>query len=549
LRRRLLIASIVTMFFPFAGCRSADQGGATSSVATSASADAAPGASVDGAAAPSASVDAALSPDLPAVVQHHNNAKRTGAYVQPGLTHGAVATMHLDTSFGGVLTGLVRAQPLYVPDGPGGLGAIYVATDSNDVFAFDADTGAPLWKHNLGPPANIPQPGPCGAKPGSIGILGTPIIDLASRTMYLDAVIAAPGDAGWLPIWAHLIHAISIDDGSERAGWPVNPTGVTSNGHVFDPAVENQRGALALDGGFLYLPYGSYGDCGDYQGWVLAVSTSDPTNVAGFAVPGTASGIWASGGVAIDDGNLFVATGNSRDPVGQWAGGEAVLRFPTGGPMPQTPADFYAPANWNALDQGDVDLGVTGVILLDMPASDPPALALALGKDGNAYLLDQHNLGGLGDGGPEGVVKMQVSTLNIGGAAASYRVASGMVVVFDTQDTGVGLQCPTGEAGDLVALLISDGSPPSVGTLWCASNRGHGVPIVTTTDGTSNPIVWVTADSSSQLHGFDGATGAVLFDGGGPGDIVAGMNRFNTVIAVGDRIFVGADNGLHAFSP
>ena len=552
----LLALSIVTLVvLPFAACGNTQQSAAPSRDGGIASPPVNSGASSPPADAgtPLSSVDAALAP-LPesgSVLQHHNSPMRAGAYVEPLLTRTAVGTMHLDTSFSAAFTGIVRAQPLYVVDGPQGLGAVYVTTESNDVFAYAVDTGSLIWHRSLGVPANIPN-APCGKNPYFYGIAGTPVIDPTTRTMYVVATLGNDADdgpdAGDLPIATQQIHAISIDDGSERAGWPVDPTGLESNGHTFDPTSENQRGALALDSGFLYIPYGSFGDCGAYQGWILAISTSDPTNISGFAVPGTSSGIWASGGVAVESGSLFVATGNSGDPVGAWAGGEAILRFPTGVPIPQSPADLYAPANWHTLDQGDVDLGVTGVTLIDMPASNPSALALALGKDGNAYLLDQNHLGGLGDGGPEGVAKVQVATINIGGAAAWFTSARGTVVVFDTQDTGVGLNCPPAGAGDLVALLLANGTPPTITTLWCAQNSGHGVPIVTTTDGTSDPVVWVTADTSSQLHAFDGETGATLFSGGDATDLVSGTNRFNTVIAVDNRILIGATNGLYAFT-
>jgi hypothetical protein len=205
-----------------------------------------------------------------------------------------------------------------------------------------------------------------------------------------------------------------------------------------------------------------------------------------------------------------------------------------------------------------MDLGATSPLLLEMPRSVPAKLALALGKDGFAYLLDAQGLGGVASGGgdtaaaaaaAEGVPKVQVATRNIGGAAASYAVGPRTFVVLDAQTTGQGQSCPAGQSGDLVALEIKDGAPPTIETRWCASNQGHGVPAVTTIDGANESIVWVTSDGSARLYAYDGETGALLWGGGDDTQAVAGTNRFNTVIAVHDRVLVAGDDGLFAFTP
>jgi outer membrane protein assembly factor BamB len=157
--------------------------------------------------------------------------------------------MHHDASFAGAVDGNVYAQPLYVANGVGGRGTFYVVTESNGVFALDEATGASVWSRTLGSPA-----GRSGAGCGNIsplGITGTPYIDLRSRTIYLDAAI---GNSGTID--HHFIHALSIDDGSERAGWPLDVSTVTSNGIAFDPVLQNQRGAVVVVGDTLYVPYG-----------------------------------------------------------------------------------------------------------------------------------------------------------------------------------------------------------------------------------------------------------------------------------------------------
>jgi hypothetical protein len=287
------------------------------------------------------------------IASHHNDPKRTGSYVQPELLRSAISSVHLDRSFDGAFTGKVNAQPLFVPDGSRGKGTIYVATESNDVLAFDEQTGSVVWRRNFGPPADGENPACVFPSFAPIGITGTPAVDLDSRTLYVDAV-QSTGNTGYRVTSTHLIHAISLEDGSERAGWPVDPRGLSSNGHVFDPTVQHQRGALLLAGGMLYVPYGSLGDCGDYHGWIVGISVSDPSRKSAYATPGAGAGIWGPSGVAADQGSIFVATGNGGGPSGAWAGGEAVLRFPVGVALPEVPADLYAPGNWRELDDGEM---------------------------------------------------------------------------------------------------------------------------------------------------------------------------------------------------
>ena len=163
--------------------------------------------------------------------------------------------------------------------------------------------------------------------------------------------------------------------------------------------------------------------------------------------------------------------------------------------------------------------------------------------------LDRSNLGGLGAGDGtvgEGLFSAQVSVGSIINAAAAYQTAQGSYVVFESTDLGLG--CP-GTPGDLVALKISPTAPPTFTIAWCANNLGGGSPIATTTDGTSNAMVWtVGAGYTNQLHAFDGDTGQIIFSGGGPDEQMGNVQHFQVPIEVNGRIFVAADNELYAFT-
>jgi outer membrane protein assembly factor BamB len=483
-------------------------------------------------------------PPSASVVQHHNNPTRDGLYVQTTLTRAAAATMQRDSTFAGTVQGNVYAQPLYVENGPGGKGTFYVVTESNTVHALDEATGNPVWTKTLGTPAPVTGAG-CG-NISPLGITGTPYIDLTRRTIYLDSVTGS--GAG---IDKHLIHALSIDDGAEVSGWPVDVSTVRSGSVAFDAVLENQRGALIAVGDMLYVPYGGHaGDCGDYRGWVVAVPLGNPGGARGWAVGARGGGIWALGGPSSDGASVFVATGNTFR-AGVWAQGEAVVRLQPGATFSGQPADYFTPSNWRALDAGDVDLGGSGPVLIDVPGATPSALVVALGKAGVVHLLDRSNLGGLGKGDGitgEGVFSERVADREIINAAAAFSTASGSYVVFRAHAGARGVGCPSGQGGDLVSLRIVPGSPPTVVTAWCADNLGQGSPIVTTTDGRSEAIVWSAgAEGSERLHAWNAETGAPIFAGGSGSDLMGRVRRFTTPIAVKGRILVGGDNRLYAF--
>jgi len=479
------------------------------------------------------------------VLQRNKHASRDGLYVEPALTPAAAASMHLDTSFAVTMQGNVYAQPLYVENGPNGKGTFYAATESDNIYALSEADGSIVWQRSLGTPAGVSGAG-CG-NVAPIGVTGTPVIDLPSRTMYVDAAI---GDA--TTIQHHMVHALSIDDGSERAGFPFDTTGVAAGGQVFNPVVQNQRGSLLFVNGTLYVPFGGHGgDCGEYRGWVIGIPVANPSGVNAFVTQARGGGIWAAGGPSSDGTDVFASTGNTFGG-NTFSFGETVVRLTAGAAFSGATTDYFAPSNWKPLDDADADLGGSGPLVVDVPGATPSKLVVALGKNGVVYLLDRSDLGGIGTGDGttgEGVASAKVANAEIINAAASFTSAQGTFVILHVYMSGPGANCPPGQSGDLVGLKISASSPPTISTAWCADNLGQGSPIVTMTDATSNPIVWTTgAEGSQRLHGFNAETGAIVFDGGGATDLMTQqVRRFNSPIVVNGRIIVGADNTLYAF--
>jgi outer membrane protein assembly factor BamB len=475
------------------------------------------------------------------VLQYHNSSTRDGVYVAPALTRTAVAAMHRDSTFNASIEGPTYAQPLYVDGGATGRDSVIVATEQNLVYSLDAANGAVMWQQQLGPPATLAGSGICG-NVDPVGITGTPVIDPASRTLYVAAMTG-----GGTTARRHLVFALSVDDGTPRPGWPVDVSGVQSAGLRFNAPYENQRGALLLLGGMVYVPYGGHsGDCGDYHGWVVAVPVDNPSGVRGFATAARGGGIWAPGGLASDGVSVFAATGNTMGAT-TWGHGEAILRLQPGAVFGGATADYFTPSNWRALDSGDADLGGSGPLLVDLPAGAPSRLVVALGKNGVAYLLDRSNLAGVGAGDGtigEGIDSAKVISGPIINAAAAYTTSQGTYVVM----RGAGVACPAG-AGDLAAIKISATTPPRISVAWCARENGRGSPMVTTTDGHANAVVWAAgAEAGDRLMGFDGDTGQVLFGGGGAAEAMSNVRRFSTPIAAKGRIFVVSDTAVYAFT-
>jgi hypothetical protein len=462
------------------------------------------------------------------VAQHHNHSTRDGLYVDPAFTQAAAANLKRDLAFNGAVSGDVYAQPLYIEGGPGGRAMIIAVTESNNVYALDAASGSVIWQRHVGQPMSLSKM-PCG-NIDPLGITGTPVVDLPSRTLFFDAMTTP--DNGTTK--RHLIFAMNVDTGTTNIGWPVD---VNASAHFgtknFVSTAQGERGALAVLGASVYVPYGGLaGDCPTYYGWIVGVPMNNPASVTAWATTAQGGGMWAVGGVASDGVNAFIATGNTFS-ASTWSGGEAIIRFQPGPLFSTLTNDYWAATNWSSLDGSDTDIGGSGALIVDVPGATPSQLVVALGKDGCAYLLNRTNLGGVNPG----LAKTHVSSSTIIQAAATYRTALGTYVVF------------CGNSTQLTASRISATSPPTITSPWSESENGRGSPFVTSTDGTNDVVVWgIGSEGDQRLHGFDGDTGATVFSGGGANELMAGTRRFNTGIAARGRIYVANDNKVYAFT-
>lgn len=214
------------------------------------------------------------------VLTYHGGIDRRGHFIVPALTWERARTLRLDGAFHAKFSGHTYAQPLYWRAAEPDASLLVVATEDNVVRALDSKSGREVWSRSLGAPVPLSAL-PCG-NIDPVGVTGTPVIDAAREAIYLDAAVG--GDKG--P--RHLVHALSLKDGSDIEGWPIDITEALAKAHQsFEPLYQNQRGALSILKGTLYVPFGGhYGDCGDYRGFVVGISLADSQRVVSWATRG-----------------------------------------------------------------------------------------------------------------------------------------------------------------------------------------------------------------------------------------------------------------------
>ena len=445
-------------------------------------------------------------PQSVSVFTQHNDNNRSGW----NDNETALTTTNVNAQeFGKVFTlpvdDQVYAQPLVV--GHANIGGSYhnvvlVATVNNTVYAFDGDNGTLYWQQNftapgMRPPQHTDMTGACSGSytdfSGNIGIVGTPVIDAGTGTMYFVARSTAGGT------FIQFLHAVHIIDGSEIPGSPMQITASSAgngdgnvNGVIaFDAQRANQRQGLTLLNGVVYVTFSSHCDWGPYHGWIFGydASTVQQRVVYNDTPTGYAGGMWESGtGMAADaEGNLYVVTGNGTvgdagDPTSPTNRGSSALKLTPNGSTLRV-ASYFTPNNYQFLNDNDLDYGGMGALLI--PNSQ---LYLTGGKDGNLYLLNKDAMGGYMSSSNH--VQQLVplgSSANMHCQAAYYKGSSKEFVYvwsendplraipFDRPSNLLSSQSqvvsnatgPTGQSGAVLSVS-SNGSQEGTGILWAS---------------------------------------------------------------------------------
>ncbi len=339
------------------------------------------------------------------VLTQHNDNHRTGANLQETrLTPANVNRRQFGLLFKDEVDDQIYGQPLVVAGvkiGGGVHDIVVVATVNNSVYAFDADHPGPAyWQNNFGPAASVNDAYfGCADLNGKFGIVGTPVIDPAHRTLYVVSLSVEHAH------FVQKLHALSLRTGQERKPGPVV---ISADG--FNPLRQNQRPALLLDRGVVYIGYSSHCDNGFYHGLLFAYDTRTLRRIAVFNVTPTGNGgsIWQSGqGPAADShGNIYFTTSNG-DWDGRWNFSESLLKLSTRFGLALS--DWFTPSNYPLLNHADLDLDSSGVLLI-------PGLHLATadGKQGMLYLLNTRHLGHLGDAAAVQTLQASITELNGG---------------------------------------------------------------------------------------------------------------------------------------
>ena len=430
------------------------------------------------------------------MLTQHNDNQRTGANLHETVLN--TSNVNVKT-FGKLWTravdGYLYAQPLYVQNlripGRGTHNVVFVATAHNSVYAFDADdpkAADPLWKTNLGPsvPADEVYKTRWTDMRVEIGITSTPVIDLTSKAIYVEAKTKESGT------YVHRLHALDIATGKERLGSPVvikasaAGTGEGSvNGRVsFDPVKHLQRTGLLLVNGVVYLGFGSHADDPPFHGWIIGYNAKTLNRVCVFNVTpnGTEGSVWQAGmGMAADDaGNIYAMSGNGTfdaDSGGRDYGNSLLKLRPTPGTL--AVADYFTPYNQALLNVHDTDLGASGPLLV--PGT---TLIMGGGKNGWLYLTHRDGLGHFQAGTDSQIAQtFQMTPGNIHGAPVYWNGPNGPQVyiwpefdhlkamkfaggkLVETPASQSAVAVPDGMPGGFLSVS-ADGDKAGTGIVW-----------------------------------------------------------------------------------
>lgn len=486
------------------------------------------------------------------LTQHNDNLRTGGNLGETTLNTTNVNVASFGKLFSLPVDGFTYAQPLYMASVAiaGGVhNVLFVATAHDSIYAFDADTGAKLWQTSLGTPVpslviNTPD------IQIEVGIISTPVIDPVSGTLYAVAKTYENG------VQIFRLHALSITTGAELGGSPVlisalvNGTGDANdgNGHVpFVAAKENQRAAVTLVNGVLYLAFASHEDYDPYHGWVLAYSESTLQQLAAFNLTpnGGRGGVWMGGQGLLADSNGFVylISGNSTQSEEHSAEdfGESFLKLGFVGNT-LLEIDYFKANNYDFLNAFDIDLGSGGAV--GIPGTTQ---IVGGGKQGFMYLVDTTNMGQLSFGADRIVEEWQADnglfgspifwnsftpTLYVwaeGDSLNAYRY-NAVGGLFATSTSSRSTFISSAGTGCIGLAVSSNGSAAKSGIVWAAIPSGN--PDKTTVPGT---LYAFDATDVSRLL-WSSKQNAVR-------DSFGNFAKFVPPTVANGKVYVGTDSG------
>ena len=477
------------------------------------------------------------------------------------LTPANVNATHFGKLFSYQIDGVSDASPLYVPNvnipGQGAHNVVYVATEHDSVYAFDADglSSSPLWYLSFLGPGVTSVPASDVASDDispEIGITGSPVIDPVTNTLYV--VAKTKEVSGGETTYVHRLHALNAATGVEKFGGPVvinasvPGTGVGGNGSVvpFISLRENQRAALLLTNGVVYIVFASHGDVLPYHGWVLGYRASDLQQVLAYAdtPDGSQGGIWQGGDSLATDatGNLYFATGNGTFDVntGGRDYGDSIMKLSPAGIV----LDYFTPHDQDHLNTTDLDLGSGGTTLLpDQPGSHPH-LAVTSGKNGTIYVVDRDNMGHFRSTDDSQIVQSLVSVFPINYRAPvywnshlyfsadldpikSYQITNGLLSTLPTSQSSFSVNFPG-------AMLRPSANGSSSGILWAIQRIDAPLPPMT-----------------GVLHAFDASNlGIELYNSTQAPNSRDGIDfaaKWSAPLVANGKVFVATNSSLNAF--
>ena len=499
------------------------------------------------------------------VLTQRGGVKRDGQYSNEAyLTQSNVNSNQFGSVFSYSVDGYVVAQPLYVSGvniaGVGAVNVVYVATTHDSVYAFNADSpgaGAPLWQVSFLNSANGVSTEPvsllgCGSVNGftEMGILGTPVIDSSTGTMYLVAKTMEVTNG--VTSYVFRLHALDITSGAEKFGGPEVIS--ASSGSVDFSTYEQyglQRPALLESNGTVYIGFGSNGCDQNAHGWLLAYNASSLQQLAAFNTSPNVtygSSIWMSGvGPTADSaGNVYVSTANGTFDIntGGLDYGDTVVKLSQNGATFSV-SDYFTPSNQGKMKSGDLDLGSGGVVLLPQDSwTQSATLALAEGKTGTIYLLDTSNMGRYdtgtsgGDGNKEVVVgatqQMYGAPIywngNIYTAARQDRIKAFAMMGGMINPTTPVFESPTAYTLTGVPILSANGSAGSTGVLWLVRNTNN--------VGGVMELSAFSAANLSELYNTQKVSGR---------DALGTAPHFATPLVANGRVYVGTQTQVKVY--